>query len=113
MRPFLCFQQHLQAAQEVLHWKFSPREIKEDIVRNQRTGPALQKENHSLNPEEALQKEPAEEEVLKISVEEAAAVASVLEIVQGLLIKCFLTVKVKYAVHKLPDNAEMKHSCCL
>lgn len=107
MRPFLCFQQHLQAAQEVLHWKFSPREIKEDVVRNQRTGPALQKENHSL------QKEPAEEEVLKISVEEAAAVASVLEIVQGLLIKCFLTVKVKYTVHKLPDNAEMKHSCCL
>ncbi|KAF4115526.1 hypothetical protein G5714_003015 [Onychostoma macrolepis] len=74
--------QHLQAAQEVLHWKFSPQEIKADDVKNQSTVPALHKENCSLNPEESLQKEPAEEEVLKISVEEAAAVALVQETVQ-------------------------------
>ncbi|KAK2915900.1 hypothetical protein Q8A67_000274 [Cirrhinus molitorella] len=63
-------EQHLQAAQEVFHWKFSPQEIKEDDVKNQQSVPALQKENCSLNPED---KEPVEEEVLNISVEEAAA----------------------------------------
>ncbi len=78
MRPILWFRQHLKAVQEVLHWKFSTQEIKADDVKNQRTVPALQKENCSLNPEETLQKEPIEVEALKISVEAAP--------VQGLLV---------------------------
>lgn len=75
--------------------------MKKDGVKIQRTVSSLQKENCSLKPEETLQQEPVEEEVLKIAVEEAAA--SVQETVTGFSL--YISMKQsKHTVHKTSRN---------